>query len=72
MKILGKLALGGKSDQRTTTRPQISEIEIVNMEPYSHPSQLRVAVVDIKSWKNVYLLASRDSDPNLTPFVAAK
>ena len=60
MKILGKLALGGKSDQRTTTRPQVSEIEIVIMELYSHPSQLRVAVVDVKSWKNVYLLASRE------------
>ena len=45
------LAVRGKSEQRTTTRPQISEIEIVNMEPYSHPSQLGVAVVDVKSWK---------------------
>ena len=61
MKILGKfIAIGGKSDQRTTTRPQVSEIEIVIMELDSHPSQLRVAVVDIKSWKNVYLLASRE------------
>ena len=58
-KFLESLAVRGKSEQRTTTRPQISEIEIVNMEPYSHPSQLRLAVVDVKSWKNVNLLASR-------------
>ena len=36
--------LGGKSEQRTTTGPQISANESVNMEP---SSQMRVAVVDI-------------------------
>ena len=37
------LKLGGESEQRTTTGPQISANESVNMEP---SSQMRVAVVD--------------------------
>ena len=37
------LKLGGESEQRTTTGPQISANESVNMEPLS---QMRVAVVD--------------------------
>jgi len=41
MTILVKL--GGESEQRTTTDPQISANESVNMEPLS---QMRVAVVD--------------------------
>ena len=42
MTILAKL--GGESEQRTITGPQISANESVNMEP---SSQMRVAVVDV-------------------------
>ena len=50
--MLKSQALGGESEQRATTGPQISANERVNMEP---SFQLRIAVVDAINWQNVNL-----------------
>ena len=50
--MLKSQALGGESEQRETTGPQISANERLNSEP---SFQLRVAVVDAINWQNVNL-----------------
>ena len=46
--------LGGVSEQRVTTGPQVGANERVNMEP---SSPLQVALVDAKNWQNINLSA---------------